>query len=152
MRGDFLGCDHRSETGDYSTAAVDEELLEVPRDVAGFGGAGLFGAQPLIQIAGTVAVDVDLGEHREVGVVFRRGELEDLAIGAGLLRPELITRKGEDVETAIGKVELKRTQTCVLRRKASITRDVDDEADLIAVPVECNRLTTDRGHREVIHT
>ena len=63
---------------------------------------------------------------------------------------ELVAREREHIEAASGIVSLKRAQTCVLRRKASSARNIDDEANLIAVPIEADRFTTDRVHGEVI--
>jgi hypothetical protein len=105
----------------------------------------------LIQLASSVAVHLDLGKHREIDVVLRCRELENLSVGARFLSSELIAREREHRESAIGVVGLECTQTCVLRREASKTRNVDDETNLIAEPVEHNRITTDRGHGEVIH-
>ena len=136
MRSDLFWRGHRAEPGHHGARAIDEELLEVPCDRIVVGGTWLLAAQPFVQVACTVAIDLDLGEHREVRVVLRRGELEDLGVGAGFLRPELVTRKSENGETALGEIGLKSTQTCVLRSKASKTRDVDDEGDLVAVPAQ----------------
>jgi hypothetical protein len=87
-------------------------------------------------------------EHRERHAVLRRGELEDLRIGARLLPGELVAGEGEDREVVVVVVE--RTQTCVLGREASIAGDVDDQAELTAEPVERHRLSGDRGHLEVV--
>ena len=57
---------------------------------------------------------------------------------AWLLAAELITREGEDVETV--DVVMERTQTCVLRRGASKTRDVDDQVVLTSELAEVDRL------------
>ena len=129
---DVLGSDHWAKPGNDGTRLVDKELLEVPRDCIALGVAWLLGAQPLVEIASTVAVDLDLGEHREVGVVLRRGELENFSVGSGLLAAKLVTRKGQNGKSLGGVVSLKRTQTCVLRRKASSAGDVDDQTNLPA--------------------
>jgi hypothetical protein len=87
-------------------------------------------------------------EHRERDAVVRRGELEDLLVGSRLLRTELIAREGEDGDVVIVVVE--RTQTCVLRREASTTRDVDDQAELVREAVERQQVARDRGHLELV--
>jgi hypothetical protein len=65
------------------------------------------------------------------------------------LSAELVAWKREDLK-ALGVVfVMKRTQTCVLRRKASSTRNVNDQAHLIFVGVKRDRFTRDRFHTEV---
>jgi hypothetical protein len=122
--------------------AVDEELLEVPGDVGAVALAWLGVLQDLVEGSGAVAVDLDLGEHREVDVVLRLHELEDLLRGSGLLLAELVARETEDREALVVVVE--RTQTCVLGRETSIAGDVDDQADLAAVGLEGDVVTGDR--------
>ena len=46
----------------------------------------------------SVAVDLDLGEKGEGDLVALTAEGLDLGVGAGFLLPELIARKGEDLE------------------------------------------------------
>ena len=62
---------------------------------------------------------------------------------------KLVTREAKDVETLIAVLFLKRTQTCVLRRKASGAGEVDDQADLIFELREVHRFTGDRLHGKV---
>ncbi len=73
-----------------------------------------------------VAVDVNLGEHREVNVEVFRDEGADLGRRTRLLGPELVAREPQNLKAVV--VVMKRTQTCVLRGKASSRGDVDDEA------------------------
>src|SRR5436190_2006952 len=72
VRSHFLRSHLGSEPLDDGALPVDEELLEVPRDVALRALAGLLVLQPLVQLARVVAVDRDLREHREVRLVLRR--------------------------------------------------------------------------------
>ena len=130
---DGFGRGDRSESCDHGTRPVYQELLEVPRDVVRGPLTGLGRLQPLVELTGTFAVHVDLGKHREGGVVLAGRELKDLGIGARLLCPELIAREGQDIEPGGVVVFMKHTQTCVLRREASKRCDVDDEADLVPV-------------------
>jgi hypothetical protein len=97
-----------------------------------------------------IAVDLDLGEHREARAVLGGGELEDLLIGAGFLRAELVAGEGEDGEAVrtVGLVE--RTQTCVLAGEASIAGDIDDEDDLVGVVGKAHLLARDGPHGEVV--
>ena len=128
--------------------SIDEELFEVPGDVAT---VALLALQPGVQVACRIAVDVDLVEHREGDVVRAGGELEDLGVGAGLLPTELVAREGEHREAGGLVVFMKRTQTCVLRGEASSARDVDDEEHLIAEIAKGDIVTRDGLHGEVIH-
>jgi hypothetical protein len=127
---------------------VDEELLEVPRDVGAVARSRLLRLEPGVQGRRTGTVDLDLGEHRERHAVLRCGELQDLRIGARLLSPELVAREAEHDEVVV--VVMERTQTCVLGGEASTAGDVDDEADLAPEPVERHRLSGDRGHLELV--
>ena len=151
MRCDFLGRDGGAEPLDDVAIAVHEELLEVPGDGARVSVAGLFGAEPLIQVARAIAVDFDPAEDREGGVVLRRGELEDLGIGARLLLGELIARERKDAETVGAVLFMKCTQTCVLGRQPSEARNVDDETHRVAVRLEVDVFTGDGLHGEFVH-
>ncbi len=146
--GDLFGGGHRGEAPHDVALLVDEELLEIPGDLGALRVAGLCFLEHLVQRGGTVAVDLDLGEHREVDVELRSDELEDLFLGAGLLGAELVTREAEDLEPVV--VVVDRTQTCVLGGEASTAGDVDDEEDLVAELVEVDLLTADPRHLEVM--
>src|SRR5687768_6906300 len=78
VRPHVLRRDLRSEPRHDVALPVDEELLEVPRDVALGALTRLLGLQPVVELTCFVAVDLDLREHREVRLVLRRGELPDL--------------------------------------------------------------------------
>jgi hypothetical protein len=145
---DLFWCDLRGITVDDVAITIDEELLEVPRDV---GALAALRFQPGVQVARSGTVDLDLREHRERGVVLGGRELEDLSVRTRFLPSELIAGKSEDCEAVRLVVFVERTQTCVLRREPSSTRHVDDEADGAAVDAEIDRFTRDRRHREVIH-
>ncbi len=151
MRCDFFGRDRGTEPLDDVAIAVDQELLEVPGDVARVSVAGLFSAEPLIQLARAVAVDFDLAEDGEGGVVLGGRELEDLGIGARLLLSELIARERKDAETVGAVLFMKRTQTCVLRRQPSEARNVDDETHRVAEGLEVDVFTGDGLHGEFVH-
>ena len=132
----------------HLAVAIDEELLEVPGDLGAVALAGLCGLEELIQLGRTIAVDLDLREHREVDIELGRDELEDLSVGTWLLFGELITREAQDLEPV--ELVMERTQTCVLRGKASSARDIDDEEHLAAELVEVDLLAGDARHLEVI--
>ncbi len=61
---------------------------------------------------------------------------------------ELVTRKPEYLDAF--ELVVKRTQTCVLRGKASSACDVDDEQHLVAELVEVDLLAGDARHLEFI--
>ena len=75
------GLDHRREAGDDLAVAADEELLEVPADVAGVA-LGVGGRRELlVQRVAVVAVHLDLLGERERHVVVGAAERLDL-VGA----------------------------------------------------------------------
>ena len=144
--GNLFRRDHRVEPLDHFAVSTDQELLEVPPDVSALG----LLAQPLVELAGAVAVDLDLAEHREGDAELGGGELEHLGIAARLLCTELVAGEGEDGEPGCFVAVMERTQTCVLAGEASIARNVDDEEHPAAVGVECHLITGDRRHGEVV--
>ena len=154
MLGDDLTDLFRGDPGTESlhdgAVPVDQELLEVPGDVVGLALTGLLLAEPLVERSGTIAVDLDLGEHREGHAVLRRGELEDLLVGVRFLVRELVAWEGEDGEVVVNVEIVERTQTCVLVGEASISGDVDHEADLALVVGESDRVAGDRSHLELV--
>lgn len=143
---DLFGRGHGLESFKHRAISSYEELGEIPRDgrvtVLFRDGRG----QATVQLASVVTVDLDLREHWKIDVVVGGRELGDFGIGTGFLRPELITRKSENVKTLCAERFLKRTQTCVLRREASFTRDVNDEAEAAVVMRKLDAFTGDRIH------
>jgi hypothetical protein len=59
----------------------------------------------VVERGGAVAVDLDLGVHREGDAVVFLGELEDLGVRPGLLVAELVAGEREDAQ-ALGLVLL----------------------------------------------
>src|SRR6516225_10925885 len=76
------------EAGDDLTVSADQELLEVPGNVAAGLRIGVLARQILVQRADALALDDDLGQHREADLVVVLAELGDLGVGAGLLLAE----------------------------------------------------------------
>src|SRR5438105_15913777 len=101
-RGDetrVLRSDQGTEARHHLAVGRDEELLEVPLDVAGLTvGIGLLG-QYVVERMAPFAVDLDLLEHRERDPVARRTELRDLLGAARLLLSELVAGEPEDRES-----------------------------------------------------
>ena len=147
VRRDLFRRRHRAEALGHIALAIDQELLEVPRDIGVVGLA----AQPLVELAGALAVHLGLGEHRELDAVLGRRELEDLFVSTWLLVTELVARKAKDGKAGGIVFIMKRTQTCVLRREASSTRDVDNEEHLTAEGGEAHLFSSDGPHAEVIN-
>ena len=147
---DLLRCDGGAEARDDRTGAVDEELGEVPRDLGVALFVRLLGSQEAVEIAGAVAVDLDLLEYRELDAEARASELEDLFVAAGLLPPELVARECQDVESARAILLMKGMQTCILGCQPSLTGNIDHQADLARVVGERNRLAGDRSDFEIV--
>src|SRR6476661_4819957 len=97
-----LGVDHRAESRDDRAVAADEELLEVPADVAvvafAVGGLLELGVERVL----VVAVDVDLVREREGHSVGGAAERRHLLWRPRLLRAELVRREPDPREPAIG--------------------------------------------------
>jgi hypothetical protein len=112
-----LGLDLGPEAPDDLAGARDEELLEVPGDVAG----GALGVgrrrQLLVDGVAVVAVHVDLLEEREAHAVGGRAELLDLLRRARLLAHELVAREADDREApvAVGLLQRSRPSYCGVR-------------------------------------
>ena len=103
-----------------------------------------------VDLAGGVAVYVDLRKHRKAGTVFRSRELENFGVGPGLLRAKLVAGKGQDTETV--RVIVKGTQTCVLSGEASTAGDVDHQTELTLELRQSDRLTCDGRGFEIVQT
>src|SRR5207244_3977483 len=89
----------RREARDDVAVAADEELLEVPADVAGVAlGVGGLGER-LVQRVATLAVDLHLLGEREGHAVVRLAERLDLVGRTRLLLTELVARDPDHVET-----------------------------------------------------
>ena len=93
-----------------------------------------------------ITVDVDLGEHGEVYVVVIGRKGKNLFICPWFLVCKLVAGETQDAETVVGKLLMKRTQTCVLRRKASSAGDVDNEGNLAFVLREVDVFADYRLH------
>ncbi len=96
-----LGLRLRFEARHGGSRSVDEEFREVPLHVTRAVGLGVFAGEPGVERAAAVAVDLDLREEWKLDTELRAGELEDLGVGTGLLRAELVTGKTENRETVV---------------------------------------------------
>src|SRR5215467_985904 len=130
--------------------AIDEELGEVPFDRLQPEQPGLFLFQILVQWSGVAAIDLDLGKHGKAHAVVQFAERLDFLVRAGLLRTELVAWKAEHLETAIVHFFVQRLESLVLRSEAALAGDVDDEHDLVLVPLEVLILAVDVPDAEVV--
>src|SRR5689334_22699136 len=78
----------------------------------------------------TGAVDIDLGEHRELHAEGGAAETLNLLVAARFLPAKLIARKAKHRESLRAVLLMQRLQPIVLRRKPALARHVDDEQDL----------------------
>ena len=104
-----------------------------------------------------VAVDLDLGEHRERHIVLVAAEFLDLALVARLLMAELVAGEAEHGEAAFAKAPVQRFEARILRSEAALARDIDDQQRLAREIAERARLAVDglegdvgwEGHAEL---
>src|SRR5580658_7334644 len=144
-----LGVGARAEAPDDLAGGGDQELLEVPHDVARLAlGVGDLGQLGIDRVA-AVAVHVDLLEEREGHAVGGRAELGDLLGRARLLAHELIAGESEDAEPLVPVGLLQPFQSLVLRREAALGGDVHEEERLPLVGRERCRLAGERVDRDV---
>lgn len=99
---------------------------------------------------GVVAVDVDLGEHREGHVVGQRAEVLDFVLVTGLLVGELVTRESEDHQPLVGVLAVQLLQTLVLRGESAFGCGVHDEQRMAAISAQIDGIAIDIGGGEVV--
>ena len=139
----------RVEALDHLTILVHQELGEIPADIFRTVIVRLLRLEPFIQIGGVRPVHLDLGEQGEVHIVLGGGEFEDLVIGARFLGAELIARKAENGDAVTFRLE--GTQTCVLRREASLAGEVDDQHRLVAEIRKADIVAANAGHCKIVN-
>src|SRR5258708_14625135 len=88
---DFLrvGLHARRKPGDDFAVPADQEFLEIPRDIAGELGIGLFRGEMLVQRALSFAFDDHFREHVELHAVVLLTERRDLGVAPRFLLAEL---------------------------------------------------------------
>lgn len=129
----FVGRRHtRSPFGDDLAATIDEVLLEVPGDRAGYLPVGV-GRKEFVERTLILTLHRDLGEQVE-GDVLLVAEQLDFLVGPRLLLGEVVGRKGENAESLVLVLLECRLQTGVLCvGEPSLAGDVDDEANIAFV-------------------
>nr|GFD56692.1 hypothetical protein [Tanacetum cinerariifolium] len=83
---------------------ADQELGEVPLDRFRAQHAGRLTLQMLPQRVRSVAVDLDLGKHREADAVVLFAEVADLGFVAGFLVAELVAGEAQHFEAGAAAV------------------------------------------------
>ena len=122
-----LGVDGGPEPVDHLAVGGDQELLEVPLDVAGVAlGVGRLG-QLLVEGMALLAVDIDLLGDGEGDAVGGRAEGGDLVRRPRLLAAELVARHAEDGEAAVAVLLLQVLEAGVLGGQAAGRGNVDDK-------------------------
>ena len=115
-------------------AAADQELGEIPADVAGE--RRILARQHHVKRMAVRAVDFELVEHRKGHVVFAGAELFDLRVRARLLAAKLVARKTEHDQSLVLVFLVERLQRGVLRSESAFRRDVDDKQHLALIRLE----------------
>jgi hypothetical protein len=130
----------------HCAIAADEELGEVPHHLWRAIFFWLLRCQEPVQVACGVAVDFNFGEQRERHAIVSCGEFQNLFVGAGFLRAELVAGETENGETRLSGGVMKRTQTCVLRGKPSTAGDVYHQTHCVCEALERDLLAGDGCH------
>src|SRR3954451_18714247 len=139
-----------AETRGDRALRADQELLEVPLDVAGLA-VGVRGQSELgVQRVPARGVHLELVEHRESHAVRRGAEGLDLLRGPRLLATELVARRTEHGEPPRRVLLLQVLQTLVLRGQTTFRRDVHHQDSLALVVTEGGRRAGQRGQRDVV--
>src|SRR6267143_825357 len=108
--------------------AADEELLEVPADVAG--DAAVLRGEEVVERVAVGAVHLELRAQREAHLVVGAAEGGDLRLAAGFLRGELVAWEPHHGEVLLPQLALQLLEPGVLRRQAAAAGDVHRERHL----------------------
>src|SRR5450759_3394843 len=129
---------------------ADEELLEVPGDVARLARVVWELAEDRVQRMLARALHFQLGEQWKGHAVVVAAELLDLVGLPRLLPEELVAGEGEYGE-ALGRVPVVQLlESLVLGRQAAPRSDVDGEDDLACVGGKAGRLPIQQGQVDVV--
>jgi hypothetical protein len=135
-------------SSDNLAVPADEELGEVPGDVAGEAGVGLRVGEEAVEGVDVGPFDGDLGEEGEGDVVGGGAEELDLVVGGGLLGAEIVCWEGEDGQAAGAVAVVEGLEAGVLAGVAALAGDVDQEQDAAAEGREGQRAAVDVGQLE----
>jgi len=122
--GDAVG---GSEPIDDFALPIDQEFGEVPFDCLGAEKSWCSGLEVFVERMGVGPIDIAFREHGKGDIEVAGAELGNVLVGTGLLSAKLITRKAHHHQTAVLVLEIQVFQVPVLRGKAALTGDIDDQ-------------------------
>src|SRR2546421_146479 len=128
----FPGRGLRGIALEHLAVAADQELLEVPADVAR--DTGPTGGEESVHGMAIRAVHLELGAQGKADVVRGPAELNDLRLTARLLLTELIAGEPHYGEVLPTQLALQLLEAGILGRETTAARDVDGECHLAAQP------------------
>ena len=138
------------EASDDAAVRPDEELGEIPLNLA----AGLrvrgFIGQELVERCYVVALDGNLGHHRKGDVIFGGAERFDFLIRTRLLGAKVIRGDAHDDETPVFVLFIGGLQRGVLRSEAALAGDVDEQRDFAFVGRQWRGLSINGIQSEVM--
>jgi len=115
---------------DRLSFTIQQEFAKVPLDVLGAHDAREAVLQPNVQRMCTRSVDIDLAEHGELDTILGC-KLLDICLWLRLLFPELVARKGQNLEALCVVLIVQGDELLVvLVGQASFGRDVDHQRHL----------------------
>lgn len=113
------------ETAHNLSLSIDQELVEIPGDLACELGIVFRRSQIRIERMDVGAVNGDLGKDRKGYIEFRGAKGLDLGVCAGFLPAEIVGGKGQDFKTLMGVLFIQLLQTRILLRISALTGDID---------------------------
>src|ERR1700756_2296910 len=115
---------------EHPAVATDEELLEVPADVAG--NAGVSCGEETIDRVSVGTVHLELGAQREAHVVGAAAEGGDLRLAPRLLPGKLIAGEADHGEVLVPQLLLQLLEPGILRSQAAAARHIHRQRHLAA--------------------
>jgi len=117
----------RVEAGDDVPLAIEQELVEVPGDLARKLRVRRLVREERVEGMDGLALHGDLREHRERDTVRQAAKALDLGFRSWLLPHEVIRWETEYLESAIVETRIKHLQVLVLGRETALAGHVHDE-------------------------
>src|SRR6267143_317585 len=128
--------------------AADEELLEVPADVAG--DAAVLRSEEAVERVAVGAVHLQLRAQREAHLVVGAAEGGDFRLTAGFLRGELVAWEPHHGEVLLLQLALQLLEPGVLRRQAAAAGDIHRERHLALQRSQQVRGAVDPTHCNIV--
>ena len=129
--------------------AIDQELGEIPFDIAGQAGIRLLG-QILIEGSESSPFTETLANMGKVTLYLSRAEALNLRIRAGFLAAEIVGRKTQDHKALVLVFFIKRFQSRILRREAAAAGNIHQQNDLALVTRKRSGLAIDGRKGEIV--